>query len=318
VSQPLVSVVIPTTGRRPERLRQALETIAGQELPGAQGLPAGAVEVVVAGDAGTPEPGFGARLVLADRASGTARKRNLGWHSSHGRLIAFTDDDCRPSPGWLAALLAAADATPGAFVQGRTEPHPDQERLVWGLAHYQRIVGDSPWHETCNIAYPRELLEKLGGFDEAFAAGGLGGEDTDLGLRALAAGAPKVYADDALVWHAVERRTPGRILRDGTRWGDLPLVFARHPEARSALYGGLFLREGHARFLLAAAGLATRRPLVAALATAPYVEFHLRSYRRSPLSMARGLAQLPLRAAADAIAVGTMLRGSLRHRTLVL
>jgi glycosyltransferase involved in cell wall biosynthesis len=33
-----------------------------------------------------------------------ARQRNIGWRMGRGRLVAFTDDDCRPEPGWLAAL----------------------------------------------------------------------------------------------------------------------------------------------------------------------------------------------------------------------
>ena len=42
------------------------------------------------------------------------------------------------------------------------------------------------------MAYPRALLERLGGFDEAYD---FGGEDTDLAWRAIEAGAePRVRA----------------------------------------------------------------------------------------------------------------------------
>jgi glycosyltransferase involved in cell wall biosynthesis len=313
MSSPGVSIVIPTAGRRPERLRTAVNSAARQALPGAE------VEVIVACDPGTGPEDLppNARLVEADRPSSPAEKRNLGWRAAGSDLVAFTDDDCRPSPGWLAALVAAAGARPGAFVQGRTEPDPEEVRLAWGLAHTQRLAWDSPWHETCNIAYPRELLERLDGFDSAsFSV--LGGEDTDLGVRALASGAPKLYVDDAVVWHAVEPRDVRRVLRDARRHPDLPLVFARHPGYRSALFGGLFVHERHGRLALALVGMATRRRGLAALAAVPYIEYHLRSYALTPPSVVRAAGQLPVRVAADLLAILTMARGSARHRTLVL
>src|SRR5204862_5945534 len=49
---------------------------------------------------------------------GPAAARNLGWRSAKGPIVAFTDDDCVPQPGWLAALVAGmAEAD---IVQGRT------------------------------------------------------------------------------------------------------------------------------------------------------------------------------------------------------
>jgi glycosyltransferase involved in cell wall biosynthesis len=313
MSPTAASIVIPTAGRRAERLRTAVHTAAGQRVPD------GKVEVVVACDPGTGPQDLppNARVMEAPRPSSPAEKRNLGWRSARGDLVAFIDDDCRPAPGWLAALVAAASAEPGAFIQGRTEPDPDEIGGAWGLAHSQRIAWDSPWHETCNIAYPRELLERLDGFDSAsFPV--LGGEDTDLGVRALASGAPKRYVDDAVVWHAVERRDLRRVLRDARQHPDLPLVFARHPHYRSALFGGLFVHERHGRLALALAGLATRRRGLALLAAIPYIEYHLRSYALTPPSVGRAAGQLPLRVAADLLAMLTMARGSVRHRTLVL
>jgi GT2 family glycosyltransferase len=156
----------------------------------------------------------------------------------------------------------------------------------------------------------------VGGFDESF--GRLGGEDTDLGLRALDSGTPKRFAPDALVWHAVEQRSFGAALRDSRRWVDAPLLYSRHPDQRRQLRYGVFLQESHARLLLALAGALTRRPLVAAVAALPYVELHLRHYRRSPLSLARAGVHLPARAAADLAETLTMARGAVRHRTLVL
>src|SRR4051812_24691460 len=40
---------------------------------------------------------------------GPAPARNLGVSLSRGRVIAFTDSDCRPTPDWLAASLPHFD-----------------------------------------------------------------------------------------------------------------------------------------------------------------------------------------------------------------
>ena len=50
---------------------------------------------------------FGAR-VLRLEAPGASRARNAGWRAARHSLVAFTDDDCRPQPGWLDALAAAS------------------------------------------------------------------------------------------------------------------------------------------------------------------------------------------------------------------
>jgi GT2 family glycosyltransferase len=205
---------------------------------------------------------------------------------------------------------------PGAFVQGRTEADPAERRQLWGFAHTQWITRDSPWHETCNIAYPRALLERLDGFDEGYGA--LGGEDTDLGERARRAGAPKVYEEAALVWHAVEQRSFRRALGEALRTRDQPQVLARFPHLRRELVLRVFYRAEHARLLLALAGALTGRPLPRALAAIPYIELHLRRYRLSPLSVARAATHLPVRVLADAIEIAVVASRGLRRGVIAL
>ena len=301
-------------GTRPDRLAAALDALAATELPD------GELEVIVAGDPGTRVPpapdGLAVRSVEAPGPSSAAAKRNLAWPLARARLVAFTDDDCRPTPGWAPALIAAAEAAPGAFVQGRTEPDPGELPQLWGFAHTQHIAHDSPWNETCNIAYPRELLERLGGFDEGY--GPLGGEDTDLGERALQAGAPKVYVENGVVWHAVEQRSFRQKLREAVRTRDQPQVLARFPHLRRHLVLRVFYRAEHGRLLLALAGALTRRPLVGAVAAVPYIELHLRHYRLSPVSVARAATHLPVRAVADAAEIVVVAWRGLRRGVVAL
>lgn len=313
-SQPRVSVVIPTGGHRPRRLIATLEALA------AQGLPRGEMEVIVSCDPGVQVPpapaGLAVRVVEAPAAMGAAANRNLGWREARAPLVAFTDDDCRPAPGWIEALLSAAAGAPEAFLQGRTEPDPTEIDALWGFARSMRVTSDSPWQESCNIAYPRALLERLGGFNEGY--GLVGGEDTDLGWRALELGAPKRYVEAALVWHAVERQSFRQALTRARHTRDQPQVLARFPELRRELTLGLFYWPEHALLLLALAGVLSRRPALAALAAVPYVERHLRHYVLTPKMAAIAATHLPVRAFADAITMAVVARRGLERGVLAL
>jgi GT2 family glycosyltransferase len=309
-----VSVVVASVGRA-TRLAFLLEALAQQTLARDR------YEVIVVRGRTPGEPAgdlaaLGAHVVDREPA-GPGALRNHGVARASAPLVAFTDDDCRPAPDWLERLVEKAHCRSGDFIlQGRTEPDPDERSRLHGLARSQSIVGPSPWFEACNIAYPRALFERLGGFDERFDGGG---EDADLGLRAVAAGARPVYVDRARVWHAVHSRHVWGAVREQARWHTIPLVIATHPEQRRALELGVFWRAGHPRLLLAAAGLAAarRRPGAALVAAGPYLRQHLRGYERSPRGLARAALDLPARAVVDAAGVLATLRAAARHRALV-
>ncbi len=314
-SSPEVSVVVPSVGRA-TRLAFLLEALERQTLAHER------YEVVVVRGREPGEPAgevetLGATVIESARA-GPGALRNKGIAAAQGSLIAFTDDDCRPAPDWLERLVEAAEREDGSFLlQGRTEPDPDEVRRLHGLARSQSIVGPSGWYQTCNMAYPRDLLERLGGFDERFDGGG---EDADLGLRALATGARAVYVDSARVWHAVHSRHLWEAVRDQGRWQTIPLVIASHAEQRRALEAGLFWREGHPRVLLALAGLlASRRAGPLALASAaPYVRYHLRGYEHTPRGVVRAAFDLPGRVLVDLAGVAATARAAIRHRAAVI
>ncbi len=308
----LVSVVIPTSRRT--RLAFALEALSAQCLPADQ------FEVVVVLDPGAgslPTPhidGLEPTYVQGATTGNIAALRNTGWRTGRGELIAFTDDDCRPAPDWLEALVAAY--RPGAIVQGATEPDPDELGSLHGLARSQRVSPPSPNFQTCNMLYPRAAITELGGFDERFAALG---EDTDLGLRAVGAGYTLVAAPQALVHHAVISRTVAAAAREAWRRDSLALVVRSHPELRDSLPYRCFYRRSHAQLLLAAAGLvlARRGRRAASMLALPYLSAIVGTTTVSPLRLARRLAHVPLRALVDAVEIAAALRGAIRSRTPV-
>ncbi len=105
MSEPAVSVVIPTH-KRPDLLGRCLDALVNQTLAPSR------YEIVVADDAASPatagqvafwadrrEPAV--RYVAVGPAHGPAAARNCGWRAAAAPIIAFTDDDCIPSPRWL-------------------------------------------------------------------------------------------------------------------------------------------------------------------------------------------------------------------------
>ncbi|MET0750276.1 MAG: glycosyltransferase, partial [Solirubrobacterales bacterium] len=150
---PEIAVVIPTRGRE-TRLAFALEALAAQTVACER------FEVVVVRDgdaepplAGAP-PGLRLRELTRPGVAGPTAKRNLGWRATEAPLVAFTDDDCRPQPGWVGAMIGAAPGERG-FLQGRTEPDPDELYLLPGLSRTQEVSKPTGWFEACNVAYPR-------------------------------------------------------------------------------------------------------------------------------------------------------------------
>jgi hypothetical protein len=305
---PAISVVVPTHGRAAglARLLAAL---------GRQTLEREAFEVIVVDDGSQPpaEGGTADRMIRHDRPRGPAAARNSGWRAAAAPLVAFVDDDCEPVEGWLAALLAAAGPEPGrVVVQGPVGPPPGEERWVTPVAHTVRVDGPSPLLVTCNIAYGRALLEETGGFDEGFRRAC--GEDVELGARALAAGADLRWAAAARVHHEVRDLGLARTLRQTAKWTDAVRAVALRPELRAVLTARVFWRPSHPLLMLAAAGLATRRPALAAAAAAPWALHHRRAHG-SPAELARWL---PAHLAIDACEIATVLVGSVRYRTLML
>ena len=243
---PAVSVVVAAFDRR-ERVGRLLESLRAQTLD------PGRFEVIVVDDGSadgtaamvealaTDSP-HRLRLIARSSQGGPAAARNEGWRAAEAPLVAFIDDDCEADPAWLERLLATARRLPGAVVQGRTRANPAEAGAAGPFSVTREIDGTGPWwFETCNIAYPRALLERLDGFDEAFAEPL--GEDTDLGWRALEAGASRVFEPRAVVDHAVIDLGRGGHLRRALRGADAVLAFKRHPRLRAQALGAGVVRN---------------------------------------------------------------------------
>jgi glycosyltransferase involved in cell wall biosynthesis len=320
---PEIAVVVPSHDRA-LRLRWLLNALETQTLPRDR------FEVIVGHDSSGPETeellqthplaqdGTLRHVTLPPGTAPPGRNRNAAWRLARAPLIAFTDDDCRPPREWLENALRSANANPGAIVQGRTVPDPVE--MVTDMAWLRKTqwVPDppTPWCEACNIVYPRELLERVDGFDETMYVG----EDTDLALRARATGAE--FVGDAVVetFHANDQIGLIDAMRGAQRWGGLSELVRRHPSMRDEFPMWFFWKRTHFWLLFAiAAWFLERRSRAWGVLAVPYVVHALpQGHSQRPRGRIRALLGLPHQLAVDVAEIVALIRGSIRHRKLML
>jgi cellulose synthase/poly-beta-1,6-N-acetylglucosamine synthase-like glycosyltransferase len=158
---------------------------------------------------------------LADRAGlhvvrcdlpGASRARNAGLHATSASVVVFTDDDCRPHPGWQQSLATAFTDSDVGFATGRVLPGSGAGRAM------SPMTGEQPQHwagaddvglmgHGANMAFRRRALESIGGFDEVLGAGAplRGSEDKDVFWRLLRAGWHGRFVPESVVEHAAWR-----------------------------------------------------------------------------------------------------------------
>ena len=253
--------------------------------------------------------------------AGAGTGRNRGVAEGRAPLVAFTDDDCLPAPGWLAGLVRGF--APGVdVVQGRTQPEDAPPPGPWARSLW--VTAPTPWLETCNIAYRRSALDAVGGFDEDdpfFSRRGRGrgfAEDTWLGSCVLARGGRRAFAEDAVVHHRWREGSLRSHLAERRLMRDFPELARRVPEVEQACWGRVFLTRRTAEVDLAVvsvlAAAATRRPLLLAGAV-PWLRgsWGTARSRRGPVAL-----RLAQQALLDLAGLAALAQGSARHRRLVL
>ena len=280
MSAATVVVGVPTY-RRPRELAALLPLLLDQ----ADDLPGRAVHVLVVDN----DPEGSARDVVAqtdDRVRyahqpvpGIAAVRNrildVAGDELDADLVAMIDDDERPEPGWLAALVHTQERTGAALVAGRVVPEfgaPLDPWVAAGRFHTRRNLATATPISVAaagNLLVDARQLRALGQrFDEG--VGLAGGEDTLFTRELHARGGSMVWCAESV---AVDRVPPGRATR---RWvlaramshGDasvrVGLRLARSRPAR-ATFRVRSVLGGVARVVLgaarAAAGTVLRRPV---------------------------------------------------------
>ncbi len=259
---PTVSVIVVSHGR-PDDLARCLQ--------GLQQLDYAPFEIVVVADeAGLKRVsamGWAERVKTRRQAvANISQARNQGILAASGDILAFIDDDAVPEPTWLAALVApfSADdvAAAGGFVRGRNgisfqwkaryideggqaqplDVDPGAVTVLKGRPGYAIKT------EGTNMAFRRDVLAGLGGFDPAYH---FYLDETDLNLRLAEHGARTAIVPLAEVHHGFapsDRRRRDRVPQTLFDVGASTAVFQRRhgfgPEQR------LICRENERKRLL--------------------------------------------------------------------
>ncbi len=199
----LISVVIPTR-HRDDTLALCLERLR----PGAQTFPAEQYEVIVTDDGSTSTAEAMIREKFpwvkwtAGPRKGPAANRNHGASLATGEWIAFTDDDCLPSLGWLSAFASA--------IRDGVQVYEGETTCMAGLKSPRMqapINVSGGWLWSCNMMVRRSYFLNHT-FDESFPYPHM--EDVYFRELLKLANEPFVFIPAATIDHPPRRMASGR------------------------------------------------------------------------------------------------------------
>jgi GT2 family glycosyltransferase len=181
---------------------------------------------------------------------GLSVARNVGLREAAGEVIAYTDSDCVADPDWLTLFVHQLETT-GAAAVGGPNLSPEDGRVAACVAaspgqpaHVLESDQVAEHVPGCNMAFRREALEAINGFDPVYRKAG---DDVDVCWRLQQAGMWITYAPGAFVWHH-RRQTPLAYLKQQAGYGEAEaLLRFKHPDRfngrgdgrwRGVMYGG--------------------------------------------------------------------------------
>jgi hypothetical protein len=284
-SLPFISVVVPARDR-PGELAALFSAISEQSYP------TSAFEVLVCDDGSEPplaelvpvrNGAFSVRFLRRPQG-GPAAARNRGIHEARGKIVAFTDDDCLPDPGWLEAI-AEAFVNPETYaVHGPVHSTcPPIEFFVHSV-HIGREQGVA----TANFAVLKENLLAVRGFDETFERPYF--EDEDLARRLRAQFGEIAWSEAMLVQHPPRPVSWASAWRAAGYWRWLPYMRVKHPDAWVDALAGVQRRVvAKTSLLLLGATPLLGAPVVFSLAWAGLLAWQARRLKRAlSLALAHG------------------------------
>jgi GT2 family glycosyltransferase len=242
---PRVSVVVCSYNGGPT-LGQCLRSLFALNYPD--------YEVIIVDDGSTDDTqavlsNFPGARVIRQENRGLSAARNAGLRAATGSVIAYTDSDCFADPDWLALLVYQLQRS-GAAAVGGPNLSPEDGPLAACVAacpgqptHVLESEQVAEHIPGCNMAFRREALEAINGFDRQYRKAG---DDVDVCWRLQQAGMWITFAPGAFVWHH-RRQTPRAYLRQQGGYGEAEaLLRFKHPDKfngrgdgkwRGALYG---------------------------------------------------------------------------------
>ena len=202
--------------------------------------------------------------IISQSNKGLSVARNVGAEAATGEIVAYTDSDCVADPDWLTYLVSTMERRGLVACGGPNFPPPEDSLVPSAVAvspggpTHVLLTDDTAEHIAgCNMAFRRDALLALGGFDPLYRAAG---DDVDMCWRFQDAGHTIGFSPAATVWH-FRRNTVRAYIGQQRGYGKAEaLVYAKHP-FRFNLFG-------QAKWLgriygdLSASLLLSRQPLI--------------------------------------------------------
>lgn len=214
------SICVPTV--RPTTVLHTVHSIIAQTWPDWELLLVGQGDDPDLARVGTRAEKLDSRIRyihLEQRAISPAR--NAGLRAASGDIVAMLDDDCEAAPDWLQTLTSLFTKYPHVGVIGGAliAPPVSHWKLESCLSFvpaevlYDPASGKRPtsekWWVGANFALRKAVADAVGLFDECLGAGSPqfpAAEDTDYGMRVMAAGVATLTSPAPVVFHTYGTR----------------------------------------------------------------------------------------------------------------
>lgn len=166
-------------------------------------------EVIVVNDGSTDRAAviaaeYDVHLIVTENR-GLSNARNIGWQQATGEIVAYIDDDAYPDPHWLHYLAYTFKSTSYVGVGGPNIAPPNDGLIADCVTHapggpVHVLLNDTEAEHIpgCNMAFYRETLKALGGFDPRFK---IAGDDVDICWRIQEQGYQIGFHPAAMDWH---------------------------------------------------------------------------------------------------------------------
>ncbi len=203
-------------------------------------------EIIVIDDGSTDDTPqivtrFNVRTIRTENR-GLSAARNLGIESSIGEIVAFIDSDAYADPDWLFHLVTTL-ADKGASGVGGPNLSPPDDGFVAACVDFAPgnpthvLVDDERAEHVpgCNMAFRKDALGRIGGFDHTHRAAG---DDVDVCWKLLVRDEPIAFSPGAFVWHH-RRPTVRAYLRQQRGYGYAEAHLRRRYPGRFNVFGDL-------------------------------------------------------------------------------
>jgi O-antigen biosynthesis protein len=245
---PKISVVVCAYNAEPT-MRDCLESLTKLSYP--------RYEAIIVDDGSTDRTGaiadeYPQFKIIHQANLGLSAARNVGMTAATGDIIAYLDSDAVADPDWLTYLAWRFKRAEHVGVGGPNLPPPEEG---W-VANCVAASPGSPTHilldddtaehiPGCNMAFRKDALAEIGGFDTTYTAAG---DDVDICWRLQEHGYSIGFSPAAIVWHH-RRKTVKSYLKQQMGYGKAEaMLLQKHPDRFNAvgsarwagrIYGGI-------------------------------------------------------------------------------